>query len=453
MGLILGAQIVVLAAATSVAAWSSETADWQPKELVLLLFVLAVGSDMNTVELRRVRITGAFLALVLAMALLGPAPAAAIGVGSSLVDALLSRRSLPKAFGNVVIYATFPIVGGLLVELLVGHVPPGMEDGLEFPGVVLLVFMITNFLNFALVALYSAVVGASRFWESVRSVYVTVLPAEFATGLLTAGVAFLYGRIGVGAVGLLAVVLFVFQYLLRAGVQAFERGEELSARTHQLAALQVGLLNTVLQTLSMRDAMTARHSAAVARYSREVAKMMGVSEREQELIHTAALLHDIGKFIFPDSILFAERKLTDEEWETVKLHPEQGAKLVARIDGYGPIAEIVHSHHERYGGGGYPCGIAGDEIPLGSRIIAAADTYDVMTSRDSYRRPVSSEAALAELRRVAGTQLDPAVVDVFVEMILERGIAFRHSDEVDFESELAFDRRVDDYARPRTAAA
>ncbi len=82
------------------------------------------------------------------------------------------------------------------------------------------------------------------------------------------------------AVGLAAVVLFVFQYLLRAGVQAFERGEELTERTHQLAALQVGLLNTVLQTLSMRDAMTARHSAAVARYAREVARMLGVSERE-----------------------------------------------------------------------------------------------------------------------------------------------------------------------------
>ena len=163
----------------------------------------------------------------------------------------------------------------------------------------------------------------------------------------------------------------------------------------------------MLQTLSMRDAMTARHSAAVARYSREVARLLGLSEREQDLIHTAGLLHDIGKFIFPDSILFADRKLTDEEWEIVKLHPEQGAKLVRRIEGYGPVAEIVLSHHERIDGRGYPYGLGGEEIPLGSRIIAAADTYDVMTSRDSYRDPVSSEAALAELRRVAGTQLDP----------------------------------------------
>ena len=186
----------------------------------------------------------------------------------------------------------------------------------------------------------------------------------------------------------------------------------------------MGLLSTVLQTLSMRDAMTARHSAAVARYAREVAEMLGLDEREQDLIHTAALLHDIGKFILPDSILFADRKLTDEEWELIKLHPEQGAKLVERIEGYGPVAEIVLHHHERFAGGGYPAGIAGEEIPLGARIISVADTYDVMTSRDSYRRPVSSEAALAELRRVAGTQLDPQVVEVFERMILEtrRGV-------------------------------
>jgi putative nucleotidyltransferase with HDIG domain len=249
------------------------------------------------------------------------------------------------------------------------------------------------------------------------------------------------------------VILFVFLYILRTSVQAQDRGEELAKRTRELASLQMGLLSTVLQTLSMRDAMTARHSAAVARYSREVAKLMGLDEREQDLIHTAALLHDIGKFILPDSVLFANRKLTDDEWELIKLHPEQGAKLVERIEGYGPIAEIVLHHHEKFAGGGYPTGIAGHDIPLGARIISAADTYDVMTSRDSYRRPVSSEAALAELRRVAGTQLDPQVVEVFERVILEKRVAFSHTDEADFESELAFERRVADYARPRLAAA
>jgi putative nucleotidyltransferase with HDIG domain len=255
-----------------------------------------------------------------------------------------------------------------------------------------------------------------------------------------------------GSVGLAAVVLFVFLYIVRTSFSAEERGTELIKRTEELASLQMGLLSTVLQTLSMRDAMTARHSAAVARYAREVATMMGLDEREQDLIHTAGLLHDIGKFILPDSVLFANRKLTDDEWELIKLHPEQGAKLVERIEGYGPVAEIILHHHERFSGGGYPTGIAGERIPLGSRIISVADTYDVMTSRDSYRRPVSSEAALAELRRVAGTQLDPQVVEVFESMILEGRVAFSHIDQADFESELAFEKRVADYARPRAVA-
>ena len=149
-------------------------------------------------------------------------------------------------------------------------------------------------------------------------------------------------------------------------------------------------------------------------------------------------------------MLFANRKLTNEEWELIKLHPEQGAKLVERIEGYGPVAEIVLHHHEKFAGGGYPAGIAGDEIPLGARILSVADTYDVMTSRDSYRRPVSPEAALAELRRVAGTQLDPHVVEVFERVILEKRVAFSHTDEADFEYELAFEKRVADYARPRS---
>ncbi|MGH2969680.1 MAG: HD-GYP domain-containing protein [Solirubrobacteraceae bacterium] len=450
-GLILGLHLAVLAAASTVAVLTSNAADWQPVELLGLLLVLAVGSEALTIEVRGVRMSGSFLALVLAMALLGPAPAAAIGVGSVLCDALATRRDPVRAIGNMSIFAAFPVVGGLLMELIGGDVVPGKADALEFAAMVLLVFMITNALNFVMVAGGLAFAHGLNFRDAVHNVYVKMLPSEFATALLTAAVAFSYGQIGVGAVGLLAVVLFVFQYLIRTFLDAHERGELLEKRTRELASLQVGLLSTVLQTLSMRDAMTARHSAAVARYAREVARMLGVDEREQEIIHTAALLHDIGKFIFPDSILFAERKLTDEEWKIVKLHPDQGAKLVRRIEGYGPVADIIYCHHERFDGSGY-YNVPVEKIPLGSRIIAAADTYDVMTSRDSYRRPVSSEAALAELQRVAGSQLDPVVVDAFVEMIETRRVSFHHEDSSDFELELNFERRVADYASPRAAA-
>jgi putative nucleotidyltransferase with HDIG domain len=448
-GSILAAHVVVFLAALYVASLTSEAADWQPVELAVLLLMLAVGSDVLTVEVRGIRVSGAFLALVLAMTLLGPGPALAIGAVSALIDAILSRRAWEGAVSNVVSHATFPLIGALMFDAMVTGPNPSW---LLFSASVLVVFMATNSLNFLMVAAFQRARFGRSMRASLRAVHLTLLPSEFATGLLTASVAYSYHRIGVGAVVLAAIVLFVFQYLVRAGVQAFERGEELSQRTRELASLQVGLLSTVMQTLSMRDAMTARHSAAVARYAREVATMLGVPEREQELIHTAALLHDIGKFIFPDSILFADRKLTDEEWEIVKLHPEQGARLVRRIEGYGPVAEIIHSHHERVDGRGYPNGLPGDAIPLGSRIIAVADTYDVMTSRDSYRRPVSSEAAIMELRRVAGSQLDPMVVETFIEMVEAGRVAFRHADEADFELELAFERRVEAYARPRVAA-
>ena len=437
--------------AAVIAAYSTGTeSTWAPIELFFLLLVLVTGSEILTLEIRGLRISGSFIAMVLAMALLGPAPAALIAFSAAALDASVYRRSWDRVMTNLLTYATFPIVGAIVIDMASPGVAGGQDDGLAFAGVVFAGFMVSNVVNFLLVAGFQRASWGTLTLAQARSAYVTVLPVQFATGLLTAGVAFSYSRIGVGAVGLLAIVLFVFQYLLRAGIAAFERGEELGKRTKELAALQVGLLNTVIQTLSMRDPMTARHSAAVARYSREVAKMLGLDEREQDLIHTAALLHDIGKFIFPDSILFADRKLTDDEWETVKMHPEQGARLVRRIDGYGPVADIIYCHHERYDGNGY-YRVPLEDIPLGSRIIAAADTYDVMTSRDSYRRPVSSEAALAELRRVSGAQLDPLVVETFVAMIEARRVSFQHADHADFELELAFERRVADHARPRIA--
>jgi putative nucleotidyltransferase with HDIG domain len=449
-GLNPAAPFVALTAALFTAALTSKAADWQPVALIFVLFALAVASDVMIVEMRGVRVSGAFFSLVLAMVLLGPAPAMTIGICVTAIDAALSRRPFVKWFNDAAVWAIFPLLGGLLAEALMTD---PSRNGLGYCAVVVLVFMTTNVLNFLLVASYYWITDGVPLPASARSVYLTVLPSEFATALLTAAVAYGYVRLGIGAVALAALVLGVFQYLIWARVQAYERGEELAQRTRELASLQVGLLSTVMQTLSMRDAMTARHSAAVARYAREVARLLDLSEREQDLIHTAALLHDIGKFIFPDSILLADRKLTDEEWETVKLHPEQGAKLVRRIEGYGPVADIIISHHERVDGKGYPHGIAGEEIPVGSRIISICDTYDVMTSRDSYRRPVSTEAAIVELRRVSGSQLDPHIVERFIEMIESGRVAFRHADEADFERELAFERRVADYARPRAAAA
>ena len=178
--------------------------------------------------------------------------------------------------------------------------------------------------------------------------------------------------------------------------------------------------------------------------------MLGLAEREQDLIHTAALLHDIGKFIFPDSILFADRKLTDEEWEIVKLHPEQGAKLVAPHRGLRPGRRHRPHHHERYDGGGYPSGIArrGDPPRLAhhrrGRHLRRDDLARLLPPPGQLRGGAGRAASrLRHPARPAGRRRRSC------EMIEQHGVAFRHTDEADFERELAFERRVEDYARPR----
>jgi putative nucleotidyltransferase with HDIG domain len=207
----------------------------------------------------------------------------------------------------------------------------------------------------------------------------------------------------------------------------------------------------MVRTLSLRDRFTARHSAAVARYAYAIAQAAGCSEDELRTVHTAGLLHDIGKFAFPDRILLASGGLTDEDYTLVRAHPEHGADLVRSVEGLEEVASIILAHHERIDGNGYPRGLCGEDIPALSRMISVSDVYDVMTSRDTYRRPVSREDAIAELRRVAGTQLDSRFVELFIGVLERGGMGFAHTEDADFEAELAMESRVRELARPRVA--
>jgi putative nucleotidyltransferase with HDIG domain len=449
---IIAGQVVLFTASVVLAGFTSESSDWKPISGVAVLLLLAIGSDLLIVPAKSMRISGSFQAMVLAMALLGPAPAVFIGVVSIGFEGLRSRVLFPAFINNLATYATFPLVGGLLIEI-VGENGGMQRDEPAFLLLVLAAFTLSLVLNFVLIATYNCAIDGTSLWQRVRTVFVPVLPSELAAGLLSVGIAYIYVHVGVAAFALLAVVLFTFQYLLGELLVSQERAEELENRSMALASLQVGVLTAMIQTLSLRDRMTARHSAAVARYAREIAKSAGYSEADQDLVHTAGLLHDIGKFIFPDSILFADKKLSDEDWEIVKRHPAQGAKVVRKVDGYGPVADIILCHHERIDGKGYPRGLRGDEVPMLSRMISIADTYDVMTARDSYRDPVTPSEAIAELRRVSGSQLDGELVEVFIKVLESKGIAFRHLDDADFEAELEFERRVRVHAEPAAELA
>jgi len=445
--LAISSMVVALLVAAAVGVALAPDAEWDLPLLVILLG-FSVFSDLTAITTTsKVKISGSFLALVLAMVFLGGTPAALIGVATILAGWLRWRDAGHYLLNNVLTYATFPLVSGFAFHEVVSSAQISQDDA-AFYALIFGIFLVALAINFTMIASYSCYLDRSAFFAKVRTALIPLLPSELAAALMACGVAYLQVQVGLAGVALFGVVLVTFQYLLGALLVSQQRAEELELRSRQLASFQVGMLSAMLRTLDLRDQMTARHSAAVARYSRAIAQRAGYSRREEELVHIAALLHDIGKFILPDRILKANVPLTDEDWMLIKRHPQQGARVVSSLDGYGPVAEIILAHHERIDGKGYPRGLAGDEIPELARIISVADTYDVMTARDSYRTPMSSHDAIVELRRVAGKQLDARFVEIFIELLEGKDVSFQHGEAADFEKELALEARIEETASP-----
>jgi putative nucleotidyltransferase with HDIG domain len=445
--LITGAQLVGLLLVCAVAVLTAASASWDSGLFAVLLAFSVFGNLTAITTPSKLQLSGSFLPTVLAMVFLGGSPAAVIGVLTIVSGWFRFREPRHFFLNNLLTFATLPLAAGLAFHW--AAVSWSISDSQPaFYALIFADFALGLAINFTMIASYSCYLDGSSFVGRFRTAFIPVLPSELAAALMAVGVAYLYVHVGLASIALFGIVLITFQYLLGALLLSQQRAEELEARSKQLASFQVGMLSAMLRTLDLRDQMTARHSAAVARYSRAIAHRAGYSRREEELVHIAALLHDIGKFILPDRILKANVPLTDEDWMLIRRHPQQGARVVSSLDGYGPVAEIILAHHERVDGKGYPRGLEGDEIPELARIISVADTYDVMTARDSYRSPVSSYEAIQELRRVAGKQLDPRYVEVFVELLEGKDVSFRHGEEADFEKELALEARIAETASP-----
>lgn len=186
-------------------------------------------------------------------------------------------------------------------------------------------------------------------------------------------------------------------------------------------------LQTFAGTIDAKDKYTKGHSLRVARYSRELAKRMGMSFQEQEHIYYVALMHDIGKIGVPDQILNKPGKLDPEERKVIQTHPEIGAQILKNFTALEGISDGAKYHHERFDGGGYCEGIAGEDIPLVARIICVADTYDAMSSERCYRKPLGKKEIESELKNCSGTQFDPNIVPHILDMI-EDGTAERLSE-------------------------
>jgi putative nucleotidyltransferase with HDIG domain len=175
-------------------------------------------------------------------------------------------------------------------------------------------------------------------------------------------------------------------------------------------------LEALGDALDLKTAETEGHSRRVTAYTIAIARKMGLSKEEISVIARGAFLHDIGKMAIPDYILLKPGKLTDDEMAIMREHCYRGYKIISRIPFLAEAAEIVYSHHENYDGLGYPRGLRGDEIPLGARLVAVANTLDAIISDRPYHPAQTVEAALKEIELWSGRQFDPKIVTAFLEM-------------------------------------
>jgi putative nucleotidyltransferase with HDIG domain len=209
--------------------------------------------------------------------------------------------------------------------------------------------------------------------------------------------------------------------------------EGLTSANERLERANLSFATALVATLDARDEYTAGHSAAVAIYARDIAERMGLSEKQQQLVHLCGLVHDIGKVGLQPGLLEKPGALTLEERRQMEAHPVIGERILAKVDSYGEIARIVRHHHERVDGHGYPDGLTGDQIPLLSRIISVADAYNAMTSDRPYRDAMPSRVARLRLAQAVESQFDTTVVAAFEAILAGANEAYRAGLRNDFK--------------------
>ncbi|HEX8149769.1 MAG TPA: HD-GYP domain-containing protein [Pyrinomonadaceae bacterium] len=186
-------------------------------------------------------------------------------------------------------------------------------------------------------------------------------------------------------------------------------------RAHALHHVEVPTVRSLLSALRAHDPYTYRHSLRTVRLSLLLGRACGIATHAQlRVLSLGALAHDLGKIFIPGGLLHKEGRLTAEEWEAVRQHPFDGARLLAGVAASEGVCRVAAEHHERWDGRGYPAGLRGERIDFNARVVAVADAFDAMTSERPYRPPVGYEEAAAELERCAGTQFDPVAVRTFL---------------------------------------
>ncbi|MGZ4255079.1 MAG: HD-GYP domain-containing protein [Solirubrobacteraceae bacterium] len=425
--LVVFSALLTIVAATAIAAPADKFGD-----LSVILGIAAVIAGWMVAGSRDgLSVSASFIVFVLAGVFLGARSAIVAAVLCELTAAF-RLHTRPRA----VLLANLPasVVPAIVAALVSAAIITAPSNTGRFYASVFVASALAITLSFAIyVALGRALFPELGKFE-LRT-FVEDLPSTALNVLLVVAGAGITVRLGNAGIAFALSAVLTFSYMAHLLQRARHRSE-------QYVSLSWGVLAGLMRSLDIRDGRAARHAAAVARFSRDMAQKVGMSEQEQELAHTAGLLHDIGHFALSDRVAERGRTLTEADWSAIQRVPELGADMLKDLGMYGPVADIILAHHERVDGRGYPKGLTEEEIPEIAKIIAVAEVYDTLTASDTYRTRMSSFEAMHELRRVAGTQLDAGYVEVLASLLSGEGVEYRHADAADFDSELDMERRL-----------
>ena len=215
--------------------------------------------------------------------------------------------------------------------------------------------------------------------------------------------------------------------MLRSICNSAAIGLENARLFRELQHTYLSTVKALVSIIEAKDAYTKGHTERVADYCLALGKKLNLSKEELRDVAFGAVLHDIGKLLVYEKVLNKPGSLNKEEWAMLKQHPVIGAGIIENMDFLSGTVALVRHHHEHFDGAGYPDGLVGDEIPVGARIIAVADTFDAMTTDRSYRKALGSRKALQTLETKAGTQFDPVMVEAFVDLIKNDGFKPRQA--------------------------
>lgn len=409
---------------------------------IVALAISALIAERQSVKLSsRAEISVSFLPIVLAAVIYGPLAAVCVSVASL---AFYFQQPLARWFIWTSSRSIAAGCAGIVATELDG------SETHTFGRVLTAVAAVTLIEQVGDLALGSVVARLRGMpWREIARLSSTVFLAMPLYAPVTALLVYAYREVSPWSVALFLFPAFAAQKLFLLYQEQRATAEELAVAVARQETANMSFATALVATLDARDRYTAGHSAAVAVYARDIAERLGLSAEEQKLAHLCGLVHDIGKVGLPAGLLEKPGPLSLDERRQMEQHSVIGERILANVEDYDKIAQIVRNHHERVDGSGYPDGLSGDEIPLLSRVIAVADAYNAMTSHRPYRDAMPSRVARLRLAQAVETQFDTTVVAAFEAVLAGAAESYRAGSRNDFH--LATQEHMD--LKPLAAAS